>query len=205
MTLRYTVVTVTAATGSAREQGGDFRRRLLGGLAESIDDVGFRDTTVAEIVRRARTSRRTFYQHFTDREHCLVALLTDTNAQIVRAVAASVDSQAPWQEQVRQAVEAWVAECDAAPGIALTWIRDAPSLGSDLRRLQRRSTDAFAELIQRVGMRGGLDVTREQAIMLLGGLRELVATAAEDGLPVRGIGAAAVRYSVALLRPDGPA
>ena len=47
------------------------RQRLIDALAASITDVGYSATTVADIVRRARTSRRTFYENFTDREACL--------------------------------------------------------------------------------------------------------------------------------------
>ena len=49
-----------------------FRRRLLDGLAESIVAIGYRNTTVADIVRLARTSRRTFYEHFASKEECFV-------------------------------------------------------------------------------------------------------------------------------------
>jgi hypothetical protein len=37
-----------------------FRLRLLDGLAASIGERGYRATTVADIVRHARTSKRTF-------------------------------------------------------------------------------------------------------------------------------------------------
>jgi AcrR family transcriptional regulator len=37
-----------------------FRRRLLDGLITSIEERGYRDTTVADIVRGAKTSKRTF-------------------------------------------------------------------------------------------------------------------------------------------------
>src|SRR6185437_14381379 len=60
------------------DEGGRFRRRLLDGLAASIADKGYRATTVADIVRRARTSRRTFYEHFAGKEECFIALLSDT-------------------------------------------------------------------------------------------------------------------------------
>ena len=36
-----------------------FRLRLLDGLAASITEKGYRETTVADIVRHARTSKRT--------------------------------------------------------------------------------------------------------------------------------------------------
>ena len=106
-----------------------FRRRLLDGLAESIVELGYRSTTVADIVRRARTSRRTFYEHFAGKEECFIALLTDANAEMIRDITAAVDPHAPWEKQVRQAVEAWIACAESAPGIMVSWIRDIPALG----------------------------------------------------------------------------
>ena len=52
-----------------------FRRRLLDGLAASIGERGYRDTTVADIVRHARTSKRTFYGEFSSKEECFIELL----------------------------------------------------------------------------------------------------------------------------------
>src|SRR5437763_16404106 len=61
-----TIVRHPDSAGAAGTATDDPRSRLLDGLAESIADNGYRNTTVAEIVRRARTSRRTFYEHFSD-------------------------------------------------------------------------------------------------------------------------------------------
>ena len=80
------------ANGASETSAADaFRRRLLHALAESIEENGYRDTTVANIVRRARTSRRTFYEHFADKEACFLALLSDANARLIRDVTAAVD------------------------------------------------------------------------------------------------------------------
>ena len=94
---------------TAPVDAGTFRRRLLDALAASIASDGYRRTTVAEIVRRARTSRRTFYEHFSGKEDCFVALLAHANAEMVRQIAAAVDPGDPWPTQVRAAVEAWIA------------------------------------------------------------------------------------------------
>jgi AcrR family transcriptional regulator len=182
---------------------GGFRRRLVDGLAASIVERGYRDTTVADIVRHARTSRRTFYEQFASREECFAGLLTDVNAEMVRRISAAVDPRVPWRDQVRQAVEAWVAYAESQPAVTLSWIRDAPSLG--LPGCRRETTDAFAGMIQALGdtevMRaaGVGPVPREVAVMLLGALRELAATTVEDGGRIGDLTEAAVRASVALL------
>lgn len=195
-----------AKAGASGDQG-EFRRRLLDGLAASIAEEGYRRTTVADIVRRARTSRRTFYEHFSDKEACFVALLTDANAQMIRQISAAVDRDAPWTSQVRQAVEAWIACAQAQPAITLSWIREVPSLGAAARRLQRDTMEAFVSMIQTLcdteawRVVRAKPVSRQLAIILLGGLRELTATTVEDGGRISDNTEFAVTACIALLGP----
>jgi len=71
-------------------------------------------------VRRARTSRRTFYEHFASKDECFVALLTEANAEQIRQIAAAVDPAAPWDVQVRQAIVAWIASVESRPALMLS-------------------------------------------------------------------------------------
>ena len=205
-TVRYQHTAEPAAT--ADDDADEFRQRLLDGLAVSIEEDGYRNTTVADIVRRARTSRRTFYAHFSDKEACFVALLTNANAQMIRQISAAVDQNAPWPSQVRQAVEAWIACTESEPAITLSWIRDVPSLGTAARRLQRDTMEAFITMIHTLcdtdawrAVRVS-PVPRQLAIMLLGGLRELTASTVEDGGRISDITELAVHACVALLGPS---
>ena len=187
-------------------QGG-FRQRLLDALEASIAEDGYAKTTVADVVRRARTSRRTFYEHFASKEACFVELLTAANRQQVDQIYAAVDTNAPWQHQVRQAVQAWIASGESRPALTLSWIRDVPALGAATRRLQRETMEAFIEMVQALGNTGELraagvgPVSRPRAIMLLGGLRELTAITVESGGQVGDIAEEAVAASIALLGP----
>ncbi|MDT0406846.1 TetR/AcrR family transcriptional regulator, partial [Streptomyces edwardsiae] len=67
---------MNSPTTSVEADKSAFRSRLLDAMNESIVEDGYQNTTVADIVRRAKTSRRTFYEHFASREDCFVALLT---------------------------------------------------------------------------------------------------------------------------------
>ncbi|MGH3674487.1 MAG: TetR/AcrR family transcriptional regulator [Mycobacterium sp.] len=193
-------------TAAVDDQGG-FRQRLLDALEASIAADGYPKTTVADIVRRARTSRRTFYEHFTDKEACFVALLTDANTEQVRQITEAVDRTAPWQSQVRQAIEAWIASAESKPPLMLSWIRDVPALGTAARRLQRNSMENFIGMVQALGdndefrAAGIGPVSRQRVIMLLGGLRELTAMTVENGGRMSDITEEAVDASIALLAP----
>jgi len=197
-------------TAAPAEADTGFRRRLLDGLAASIRRRGYPDTTVADIVRAARTSRRTFYAHFADRQECLVALLHESSQRTIERITEAVDPAASWEAQARQAIEGWIAAVQADPPITLSWIRDVPALGEDrARRFQRETMAGFVVLIQTLTdtphlRAAGVRPPSEQvAIILLGGLRELIAATVEDGGDVAGIIDPAVEAAQALLGPRG--
>ncbi|HVW41193.1 MAG TPA: TetR/AcrR family transcriptional regulator [Amycolatopsis sp.] len=197
------------AARAAVPAGADgFRRRLLDALAAAIAEDGYRKTTVAGIVRRARTSRRTFYEHFSGKEACFAALLADANAAMIRRISAAVDAEAPWDVQIGQAVGAWIAAAESAPALTVSWIRDLPSLGAAARGLQREMMDQFVMMIQTLCETGELraagirPVSRQLAIILLGGLRELMATTVEDGGRIGDVAEQAEQAALALLRPQ---
>ncbi|AXK85261.1 TetR/AcrR family transcriptional regulator [Nocardia farcinica] len=194
-----------AAVQAAAESG--FRRRLLDGMAAAVRERGYRDATVADVVRHARTSRRTFYEHFAGKQDCFIALLTERNATVIEQIAAAVDTEAPWQVQIRQAVEAWIGASQIDPTITLAWIRETPALGESAQRLHRETANAFIALIQSLTGSAGFAAaglrppSRRLATILYGGFRELIATTVEDGGDIDDIVEVAVAAAVALLGP----
>src|SRR5437763_7780716 len=84
------------------------RQRLIAAMAASIQEKGYRETTVADVVRIARTSRRTFYEHFEDREACFLALFDATNIAMMEQIAAAVHPDHSLEEQVDAALDAYI-------------------------------------------------------------------------------------------------
>ncbi|WP_328602967.1 TetR/AcrR family transcriptional regulator [Nocardia terrae] len=184
-----------------------FRRRLLDAMGEAVRERGYRDATVADVVRIARTSRRTFYEHFADKQDCFVALLTERNNETVEQIYAAVDATAPWDTQIRQAIEAWIEASRQDTGITLAWIRDTPALGERARQLHRDAAEAFITLIQKLTatpefQAAGLHPpNRRMATILYGGFRELIASTVEDGHDITEIIGVAVETALALVGP----
>jgi hypothetical protein len=108
---------------------------------------------------------------------------------------------------VRQAVEAWISSGESRAPLMLSWIRDVPSLGAVARPLQREVMNNFVGMVQALQnteefrAAGIGPVSRQRIIMLLGGLRELTATAVEEGGRMSDITDEAVAASIALLHP----
>jgi AcrR family transcriptional regulator len=183
------------------------QNRLLDGMAKSIVERGFRDTTVADIVRHARTSKRTFYEQFASKEECLIELLRKNNEILIANIRNTVDPEADWQDQVRQAVGAYVDHIEARPAITLSWIRELPAVGAVAQPLHRLAMDHLTDMLVDLSGSPGFQraqiapVSRPLALIVLGGLREVTALFVEDGLDVRGIIEPAVTASIAILGP----
>lgn len=187
-----------------------FRSRLLDGLAASIEERGYRETTVADIVRHAKTSKRTFYGQFTSKDDCLLELLDIDNARMSADILGAVDPEAHWHVQIEQAIDSYVDTIATRPAIWLAWIREFPALGDRARPVQRRSMDRLTDMLMALTGNPGFlrahfpPVSRSLALILLGGLRELTANTMEDGDDIRGIADTAVAACAALLRHGHP-
>ncbi|MDN5892817.1 MAG: TetR/AcrR family transcriptional regulator [Nocardioides sp.] len=183
------------------------RERLLAGLAEALRTQEYPTVTIADIVAHAQTSKRTFYEHFASRDECFVALLRHSVAGMVTNIETAVDPDSEWPEQARQAIEALVLSVQAEPEVHLTWLRGAPSLGAEGRSLSRDGMTSFVAMIQSLADTPSLQAagvpqpSRQMAMVLVGGLRELIDSALEDGANLHGIVDVATEATILLLGP----
>ncbi len=53
------------------------RTRIVAAAAATLEELGCRAITVAQVAGRAGVSRKTFYEHFEDRESCFIAALEE--------------------------------------------------------------------------------------------------------------------------------
>ena len=82
------------------------RARLLGGAVAAVEELGWANVSVASIASRARVSRKTFYDLFSDREDCLLEVCDDTLERVVAELRAAKVGDLPWLERMR--VGLWV-------------------------------------------------------------------------------------------------
>ncbi len=124
--LAHTVLRRSAHTaGGERSKSGHHSRiheiqrsRLLAAAIAAVDELGYADTTVSDVTNRARVSRRTFYELFSNREECLIAVLEDVVA-LIGAEVSQVDlERLCWRERIRG--ELWAILCflDREPALA---------------------------------------------------------------------------------------
>jgi AcrR family transcriptional regulator len=182
-------------------QARSHRERLLAAMAESIEEKGYRETFVGDVVRIARTSRRSFYENFADREECFLALFDWAVDSVMAQVAAAVSAETAWEQQVDDALSAWLGELAARPKLWQSFTRELPALGKQGAARQHGGVMRFAQLLVELveaGRRkqpqlGAQSLTVEEAIIIVGGLRELAVTVSEQGRDVREVRPLAAR------------
>jgi AcrR family transcriptional regulator len=89
-----------------RQAASNPPERILRALAKVVSEKGYPETTVADVVDRAKTSQRTFYEHFANKEDAMVAALDSGSSQML-ALALPAFRRAPdWQHAVQATQEA---------------------------------------------------------------------------------------------------
>jgi AcrR family transcriptional regulator len=105
------------------------RTRLLSAAIRTIDELGYTNTSVGHITRRARVSRRTFYELFANREECVVAILDDLLARLHTEVAAARLKPLAWHEGIRAGLWTILSFLDREPQLARVCVVQALSGG----------------------------------------------------------------------------
>jgi AcrR family transcriptional regulator len=192
---------------SAPGRHGGYRERLLAAMASSIEQRGYRHTSVADVVRIARTSRRTFYEHFCDRDACFLALFDATTEQMMRDIAGAVRADASLEEQVETAVGAYLDAVAARPELFRSFTWELPALGRAGAERARAVSERFADLLIALVESGRREhpelaarpLSRDAALVIVGGLRELLVSAFAQRRDVSELRATAVSVVKAIL------
>ena len=125
------------------------RSRMLAAAVEAVEDVGYGRMTVAQVISRARVSRKTFYDVFVDREDCFLAAFEQALDQAREIAAEAYGREAGWRDGTRAALAALLNYMDEEPGLTKLCIVEA--LGAGERVLDRRAKvlDEIAQVIDR--------------------------------------------------------
>jgi AcrR family transcriptional regulator len=171
----------------AGTRSGDHRLRLMEGMAAAVNEKGYAATTIADIVRHSRVSKRTFYQHFADREACFLACYECGGELALRAVAEAAGRGGRWPERVRAATRAYLTALQSRPDLTRTLLVEVHGAGPRALALRRAVLQRFARLLCDLVETGRRDhpelreLTPAMSTALVGGINELVLATVERG------------------------
>lgn len=150
----------------------EHRARVLEGMAHAVSRKGYADTTIADIVAGASVSRRTFYEHFSSKAECLIALYEAASRNALKVLRDAIDPAQGWQTQVETALRAYLGCMAANPLLVRTLFIEILQLGAEGLAARRRVNRELADFIlQTVGSK---TLTPELAMAIVGGIDELI-------------------------------
>jgi AcrR family transcriptional regulator/DNA-binding MarR family transcriptional regulator len=113
------------------------KRRIILAMAEVVCERGLEETTVSDVVRLARVSRRTFYDVFEDRTDAFLATFEEGIRQAEARVIPAFEAERSWADRVRAGLGALLSFFDEEPELARLCVVHSLSAGSTV--LARRT------------------------------------------------------------------
>jgi AcrR family transcriptional regulator len=130
------------------------RRRIFLAMAALMAEKGYAATSIAQVLRRARVSRETFYEQFSSKEDCFMSALEEAVHVIFATTLETTAAPAPdpW-ERLTRALRSYLDALAEHPQYARMFLIEIYAAGPEaLRRraaLQRRYADVIAATIGR--------------------------------------------------------
>jgi len=125
------------------------RSRMLAAAVEAVEEVGYARMTVAQVIGRARVSRKTFYDVFADREDCFLAAFEQALTQARTIAQEAYAGEPSWREGVRAALARLLLAMDDEPGLAKLCIVEALGAGERVLECRTRMLEEIAAVIDR--------------------------------------------------------
>lgn len=160
----------------------DHRSRLLAGMVEAIAEIGFADLTIADVVRRARVSKRTFYEHFATKEACFLALYEAESLALIAAIEDAIRDLPRGTERITTGTAVYLAMIGSSPRHARTLLIEILHVGAAGLAIRRDVLRRFADLFVRevAGAGTGATLSPTVAMAMVGGINELILEASEE-------------------------
>ena len=135
----------------SREQVAESQRtRLIAALTELMAAHGYHGVRLAELVTRAGVSKATFYEHFRDKEQCMLAAYEQYAGTLIAAIVPPPDEEAPVVvDFVRGVVSRFIGVIERDPTTARAFFVELDSAGPEARARRRFERHAFATLVAR--------------------------------------------------------
>jgi AcrR family transcriptional regulator len=128
------------------------RRRLLEAAASTFARLGYVDASAEAIARTAQMSKATFYEHFSNKEECILALFdfaVDELFGAMRRALGDREDATSYDDWVRTGLRAFLAKVADEPDAAQTLLVEIIGAGPRAAEHRDRALEFFTNAIHR--------------------------------------------------------
>lgn len=124
-------------------------------MAEAMADKGYAATSVADVLRRARVSRETFYQQFASKQDCFIAAHEQAATLILANLEQAAADPGTPQERFARTLGVYLDALAAEPAFARLFLIEVYAAGEEVLERRAEIQHRFVELMAHAfGARG---------------------------------------------------
>jgi AcrR family transcriptional regulator len=122
------------------------RTRILEAIGRAVADKGYAAATIDDIVRDAGVSKKTFYEHFSDKLDCFLAAYEAASDELLEHIRAAQDTaDADWLARTSAGIHAYLRWLAAEPALARVFLIEIAAAGPAALELRERMRDRYAD------------------------------------------------------------
>ena len=155
------------------------RLRLLEAIAELVAEHGYAAVTIGDIATRAGTAKRTFYDHFPDKQQCFLAALDGITDTLIQAVARFFAAPGTVRERCEYTLRGYLELLGSMPSTSKIFYLESMATGPEAleRRMDMhlkfaRNIVALSRAAERAGE--GREISEQHALAVVGALHTLI-------------------------------
>jgi AcrR family transcriptional regulator len=152
------------------------RQRILRAVVEVASGTGYGGLTVRDVIERAGVSRRTFYEHFENKDQAFLAAYDLVVSRLAVEVEASTTRGVSWSEKVGLGLNTFLDRLASDPALAHLCVVDILAAGPPALAIRSGAMEAFRNFLHPGLNEGpeGLPIPALAAETAIGGAYEVV-------------------------------
>jgi AcrR family transcriptional regulator len=150
------------------------REDILAAMIRVVGANGYKETSVADVIEEAQTSRTTFYKYFEDKHDCFLAAYELLVEQVFGEVVAKCDGDAPWLARMTTGLTTIVDRFAVDPQLARTAVVEVAAAGADARQLHWDAIARFTEYLDAGRELAGKELPENISLMSAGAVSGLI-------------------------------
>jgi len=174
------------------------RARLLEAVGRVVAEKGYAAATIEDVVRDAGVSKKTFYEHFSDKLDCFLAAYEAASDELLAHVrAAQEGADGEWLVRTRAGIHAYLRWLAAEPALARVFLIEIAAAGPAALELRERMRDRYANRMRE--LQSPNSVPDEIFHAVVAGADDLVVRRLREGGDLLELEPALVHLQVSLL------
>jgi AcrR family transcriptional regulator len=143
-------------------------------MTEAVGRDGYQAARVADVISRAGVSRKTFYEHFEDKEQCFVAAYRQGLDRLLATTHEAFDAQDEWVDSLRAGLTALLNGLANDPAVARICFAEVMSAGPKAVECRNEAMVGFTDIFDAGREVAEADLPGFVSLGIVGGLSEIL-------------------------------